>query len=81
MRSLQHGLGKRNPLFADFNAGVNFSFSPTVIDFNKTSVTAPVTENPFVTAPAVTGKPFAPADSFTSLVNNPNTANGVSLKP
>jgi hypothetical protein len=34
MRSLQHDLGKRSPLFFDFNAGVSFNPSAyTALDF------------------------------------------------
>jgi hypothetical protein len=74
MRSLQHGLGKRNPLF-DVNAGVSFNPSPyTAIDFNKTPVTAPITGNPFLTSSVAAPIDNKPADLFTSSVNNPNTA-------
>ena len=81
MRSLQHGLGKRIPLFFTFNAGGSFGFSP-VFDFNNNPVTAPVTENPFLASPAAA--PIGNTlDSFTSSVNNPTAYSfynsGVSL--
>ena len=67
MRSLQYGLGKRSPLFVNFNAGVNLSgFSPTVF---SNPATAPVTLTSSAAAPVDT-----PAAYFTSSVNNPNTA-------
>jgi hypothetical protein len=82
MRSLQHDLGKRSPLFFDFNAGVSFNPSAyTALDFNKTPVTAPIT----LTSSAAAPIDNTPAAFFTSSVNNPNTAysfdNNVSLKP
>lgn len=77
MRLLKHGLGKRSPLFFNFNAGVSFN---NPIDF-KTPVTAPIT----LTSSAAAPIDNTPAAFFTSSVNNPNTAyslyNGVSLKP
>ncbi|MFM7457286.1 MAG: hypothetical protein ACKO3R_01300 [bacterium] len=89
MRSLEHDLGKRSPLFLEFNAGV--SFNPrayTAFDFNKT----PVPENLVLASPAAApgntpgNTPGNPPEAFfTSSVNNPNTAysfyNNVSLKP
>ncbi|MBU6197618.1 MAG: hypothetical protein KGO93_08660 [Cyanobacteria bacterium REEB446] len=49
--------------------------------FNKPPVTAPITENPFLTSSAAIDK----TDLFTSSVDKSNTAhslyNGVSLKP
>jgi hypothetical protein len=82
MRSLQHGLGKRSPLFFSFTGGVNFNPSAyTALDFNKTSVTAPIT----LTSSAAAPIDNTPAAFFTSSVNNPNTAysfgNNVSPKP
>jgi hypothetical protein len=85
MRSLQRDLGKRSPLFFNFDAGVSFNPSAyTAIDFNKTPVTftAPVIDN--LSSP-VAVQVDTPAAFFTSSVNNPNTAysfdNNVSLKP
>ncbi|MEB3315466.1 MAG: hypothetical protein VKK32_04575 [Candidatus Melainabacteria bacterium] len=69
MRSLQHGLGKRNPLFFTFNAGVNFNPSAYMAFDNETSVTG----NPFAASPAAS--PIdnnTPAAYFTG--NNLNTA-------
>jgi hypothetical protein len=82
MRSLQHDLGKRSPLFFDFNAGVSFNPSAyTALDFNKIPVTEPIT----LTSSAAAPIDNTPAAFFTSSVNNPNTAysfdNNVSLKP
>lgn len=68
------------------------SFNPsayTALDFNKTPVTAPITEpiteNPFLTSSVAVPIDNTPAAFFTSSVNNPNTAysfdNNVSLKP
>jgi|694.fasta_scaffold00007_56 hypothetical protein len=80
MRSLQHGLGKRSPLFFDFNAGVSFNPSAyTALDFNKTPVTAPITLTSSAAAPVDT-----PAAYFTSSVNNPTASpfdNSVSFQP
>jgi hypothetical protein len=71
MRSLQHGLGKRSPLFVNFNAGVSFNPSAyTALDFNKTSVTAPITLTSSAAAPIGT----SPAAFFTSSGDDPNTA-------
>jgi hypothetical protein len=80
MRSLQHGLGKRSPLFFSFTGGVNLSgFSPTVFDFNKTPVAPPTTLTSSAAAPINT-----PAAFFTTG-DDPNTAysfdNSVSLQP
>jgi hypothetical protein len=81
MRSLQHGLGKRSPLFFDFNAGVSFNPSAyTALDFNKTPVTAPIT----LTSSAAAPIDNTPAAFFTSSVNNPTAYpfdNSVSLQP
>ena len=80
MRSLQYDLGKRNPLFFNFNAGVSLNnpIDYTALDF-KTPVTAPITPTSSAAAP------IDKTDLFTSSVNNPNTAysfdNNVSLKP
>ena len=80
MRSLQHGLGKRSPLFFNFNAGVSFNKTPFTAP-----ITEPITENPFLTSSVAVPIDNTPADLFTSSVNNPNTAysfdNSVSLKP
>jgi hypothetical protein len=72
MRSLQYDLGKRSPLFFDFNAGVSFNPSAyTALDFNKTPVTAPITENPFLTSSAVAPIYNTPAaDLFTTFGNS-----------
>jgi hypothetical protein len=80
MRSLQHGLGKRNLLLINFDPGASFNLGAYKAFDNKT----PVTENPFVASPAAA--PIGNTlDSFTSSVINPNTAysfgNNVSLKP
>lgn len=84
MRLLKHGLGKRSPLFFNFNAGVSLNPSAYTA-FNKPPVTAPIT----LPSPAVA--PIDKTDLFTSsvdksnTVNNSNTAyslyNGVSFKP
>jgi hypothetical protein len=86
MRSLQHDLGKRSPLFFTFNAGGGFGFSPVFSGFNNNPVTAPVTENPSP-SPSPTSPAAAPIDNtaafFTSSVNNPTAYSfynsGVSL--
>ena len=76
----------RSPLFFNVNAGVIFNpIDYTALDFNKTPVTAPITENPFSTSSVAAPIDNTPAAFFTSSVNNPNTAypfdNNVSLKP
>ena len=81
MRSLQHGLGKRNPLLINFDPGASFNLGAYTALDNKT----PVTGNPFLASPAAS--PIdnnTPAAYFTG--NNPKTAypfdNSVSsLKP
>jgi hypothetical protein len=81
MRSLQHGLGKRNLLLINFDPGASFNLGAYEAFDNKTSVT----ENPFVASPAAA--PIGNTlDSFTSsVIKNPNTAysfgNNVSPKP
>ena len=81
MRSLQHGLGKRNLLLINFDPGASFNLG----DYKAFHKKTPVTDNPFVASPAAA--PIGNTlDPFTSsVINNPNTAysfgNNVSLKP
>jgi hypothetical protein len=74
MRSLQHGLGKRNLLLINFDPGASCNLGAYKAFDNKTPVTAPITENPFLASPAAA--PIGNTlDSFTSsVINNPNTA-------
>ncbi len=83
MRSLQYGLGKRSPLFFDFNAGLDFGFTPT-FGSNKTPVTFTENPSPSPTSPAAAPIGTSPAAVFTSSVNNPTAYpfdNSVSLQP
>jgi hypothetical protein len=82
MRLLKHGLGKRSPLFFNFNAGVSFN---NPIDF-KTPVTAPITENASSSPSPSPG--ITPADRVEDVFSSvdPDTVYSVtnsvsSLKP
>jgi hypothetical protein len=76
MRSLQYGLGKRSPLFVDFNAGVSFNPSAyTALDCNKTPVAPPTTLTSSAAAPINT-----PAAFFTTG-DDPNTAYSFDSQP